>query len=291
MDFCGVYLSKSEIPWPLDKLNLLPNLRSQPKDIHDQCVAWQIFEDVRSVSLPSLERVIVKLELRSCSDAWHLNNLIKLTDDQLQGCKVQLLEINKQKTRLLNVYVTETLVNYEAQDEYSALVRDKVQELYGAGGDYRIEIHAASANITPQGTATEVHHDSEPRISTTRGYSDTKSDQPLKLWIIWKASENRRLSTCYSDTASKLENLGFCGYLVQHTGESIMMPANPPHATLSLAPHFLYGQTFNVEGCARDPTSFGLELSAGSKPVEAIDAVLTCYKEGLQDSDPRIRAI
>lgn len=70
-----------------------------------------------------------------------------------------------------------------------------------------------------------------------------------------------------------------------------MMPANLPHATLSLAPHFLYGQTFHVEGCARDPTSFGLELSAGSKPVEAIDAVLTSYKEGLQDADPRIRAI
>lgn len=70
-----------------------------------------------------------------------------------------------------------------------------------------------------------------------------------------------------------------------------MMPANLPHATVSLAPHFLYGQTFHVDGCARDPTSFGLELSAGSKHAEAIYAVLTCYKEGLQDSDSRIRAI
>jgi hypothetical protein len=50
-----------------------------------------------------------------------------------------------------------------------------------------------------------------------------------------------------------------------------------------------HGQTFHVRGRARDPTTFALELSAGVKPEESIDRVLTCYEEGLQDPNPRIR--
>jgi hypothetical protein len=70
-----------------------------------------------------------------------------------------------------------------------------------------------------------------------------------------------------------------------------MLPANVPHAALSLSPHYLYGQTFHVEGRARDPTTLELELSARAKPLEAIGTVLKCYEEGLRDPDPRIRAI
>jgi hypothetical protein len=70
-----------------------------------------------------------------------------------------------------------------------------------------------------------------------------------------------------------------------------MLPANIQHAALSLSPYYLYGQTFNVKGRARDPTTLGLELSALVKPSKTIDAVLTCYEEGLQDLDRGIRAI
>jgi hypothetical protein len=70
-----------------------------------------------------------------------------------------------------------------------------------------------------------------------------------------------------------------------------MLPANVPHAALSLSPHVLYGQTFHVEGRARDPTTFELELSADAQLSDVIDTVPTCYKEGLQDPDPQIRAI
>jgi hypothetical protein len=69
-----------------------------------------------------------------------------------------------------------------------------------------------------------------------------------------------------------------------------MLPANS-HAALSISPHYLYGQTFHVEGRARDPTTLELELSALKKPPEAVDTVLTCYEEGLQDPDAQIRAI
>jgi hypothetical protein len=62
-----------------------------------------------------------------------------------------------------------------------------------------------------------------------------------------------------------------------------MLPANS-HAALSISPHYLYGQTFHVEGRARDPTTLELELSALTKPPEAVDTVLTCYGEGAPGS-------
>jgi hypothetical protein len=47
------------------------------------------------------------------------------------------------------------------------MFRDKVQEFHGVRGDNPVEIHDAIANVTPRGTAIEVHHDSDPHISTT----------------------------------------------------------------------------------------------------------------------------
>jgi hypothetical protein len=291
LKYCALDLSACEVPWPLEKLDRLSDLRTQPKETHDQCVAWQIFKDERTIRLPSLERVLISLDTASCTDAWRLNDPVRLTDHGLLDWKVQLLEKKNPKIRLLNVPITERVVSRDVQDHYHTMVNDKVQEFYGVGADHPVEVHDATANITPRGTATEIHHDSDPHISTTCGPSDAKPGEPMKLWLLWKASENRRLSMCYSDTTAALDRLGPCGYLIQRAGESLMLPANVPHAALSLTSHMLYGQTFHVRDRAGDPTTFGLELSARMKPENAIERVLDCYKEGLRDPDPHIRGI
>jgi hypothetical protein len=288
---CGIDLSENKIPWPLDKLDRLPNLRACPEETYNQCIAWHIFKSDKAVHLPSFEMLIPTLDIGSCSDAWFLEKRIKLKDHLFADFKAQLLEDRVSKIRLLNVPIKEEMINESLQDQHRAMVWDKVQELYGVEKEHPIEIHAMTANICPLGTATDIHHDSDPHISTACGRSDAGRNQPMKLWILWRSSDRRLLPKCYSDTVSALEMLGPCGYLVQFAGESLMLPANVPHAALSLSPHVLYGRTFHVEGRARDPTTFELELSAGAKPSDAIDTVLTCYEEGLQDPDPRIRAI
>jgi len=288
---CRVDLSENEVPWPLDKLDRLPNLRACPEETYNQCVAWHIFRSDKAVRLPSFETLVPTLDIGSCSDAWFLEKRIKLKDHRFADFKAQLLEDRVSKIRLLNVPIKEEMVNESLQDPHRTMVRDKVQELYGVEKEHPIEIHALTANICPPGTATDVHHDGDPHISTACGRSGAGRDQPMKLWILWRASDCRLLPTCYSDTVSALKMLGPCGYIVQFSGESLMLPANVPHAALSLSPHILYGHTFHVEGRARDPTTFELELSAGAKSSDAIDTVLTCYEEGLQDPDPRIRAI
>jgi hypothetical protein len=291
LSLCGIDLSENEIPWPLDKLDQLPNLRARPGETYDQCIAWHIFRSDESVCLPSFEMLVPTLDIGSCSDAWILEKRIKLKENLFADFKVQLLEDKITKIRLLNVPIKEEMVKRSSQNRHRDMVLDKVQELYGVERKHPIEIHDATANICPPGTATDVHHDNDPHISTACGRSGAGRDQPMKLWILWRASDCRLLPKCYSDTVSALEMLGPCGYLVQFSGESLMLPANVPHAALSLSPHILYGQTFHVEGRARDPTTFELELSAGAKPSDAIETVLTCYEEGLQDPDPQIRAI
>jgi len=288
---CGIDLSENELPWPLDKLDQLPNLRACPEETYNQCVALHIFRSGATARLPSFEMLVPTLDIGSCSDAWLLEKRIKLKEDQFADFKVYLLEDKISKIRLLNVPVKKKMVAQSLQNRHRTVVHNKVSELYGVKNEHLIEVHALTANICPLGTATDIHHDSDPHISTACGRSDAGRDQPMKLWIIWRASDCRLLPTCYSDTASALEMLGPCGFLVQFQGESLMLPANTPHAALSLSPHILYGQTFHVEGRARDPTTFELELSAGAKPSDAIDTVLTCYEEGLQDPDPRTRAI
>jgi len=288
---CGIDLCENEVPWPLDKLDRLPNLRACPEETYNQCIAWHIFRSDKAVRLPSFEMLIPTLGIGSCSDAWFLEKRIKLKGNMFADFKVQLLEDKITKIRLLNVPIKEEMVKWDLQDPHQTMVRNKVQELYGVEKEHPIEIHAMTANICPLGTATDIHHDSDPHISTACGRSDAGRNQPMKLWILWRASDCRLLPTCYSDTVSALEKLGPCGYLVQFQGESLMLPANVPHAALSLSPHILYGQTFHIESRARDPTTFELELSAGANPSDAIETVLTCYEEGLHDPDPQIRAI
>jgi hypothetical protein len=281
----------TQLSWPMDKLDELPDLRAQQQDTHGQCIPWQIFRDHRSECLPMLELVVVKLTVGSCGDAWRFDRPIELTKAELDDWKARLWTRENQQTKLLNIPITNKLVDREAQHQYREMVRDRVRDFYDVGPDHSIDVYSATANVTPRGTVTEVHHDSDPHISTACGQSDIGYDVPTKLWILWKASENDQLSTCYSDTVSALNNMKAIGYLIQYSGESLLLPANVPHAVVSLTSSILYGNAFHVKGRAKDPTSFTLEISAGVKPDEAIETVTKCYQDGLMDPDPRIRMI
>jgi hypothetical protein len=132
------------------------------------------------------------------------------------------------------------MVGLGLQRQYSTMVRAMVPHFYGVGDDHVIEVHDATTNVTPRGTATEIHHNSDPHISTACSESGTSYAQPMKLWLFWPASESRGLATCYSDTAATLRHMGPCGYLIQYAGESLLLLANVPRAAVSLSPHHLY---------------------------------------------------
>jgi hypothetical protein len=172
------------------------------------------------------------------------------------------------------------------------MVREKVQYFYGVGGGRCIEIHDATKNVTLRGTATEVHHDSDPHISTVCGELGTSCEQPTKLWLLWKASKSRRLVTCYSDTVAALRHLGLCGYLIQYSGESLMLPANLPHAAaLSLSPQHLYSQTFHIKGRARESDYIQVGTQRFCEAIGSNGYGTCLLRGGTPRSKPRIRAI
>lgn len=276
---------------PKEKLDQLTNLREHPPDPHDQCVRWRIFRDERADCLPTLALVAVKLSAGTCGDAWQLDQPKTLSKAELDDWKARLWTGQSQSVRLLNIPATDRLVDRDAQDQYRVMVRDKIHEYYDAGPSHLVEIHSATMNVNPHGTVTQVHHDSNAHISTAYTETNADYDQPAKLWLLWKASENNTLSTCYSDTASAVTSMGPGGYIIQYSGESLLLPANVPHAVISLSTSMLYGHSFTVQDRADDPTSFALEISAGVKPSEAIQIVARCYEGGLKNTDPRIRMI
>jgi hypothetical protein len=127
IEYCAVDLTACEVPWLLEKLDQLADLRTQPMETHDQCIAWQNFKDERAAGLPSLEKALISLDAASCSDAWRSNNPVRLTDHDFLEWKVHLLERKNSKIRLLDVPIAEDVASQEVQDHYHAMVRDKVQ--------------------------------------------------------------------------------------------------------------------------------------------------------------------
>jgi hypothetical protein len=88
LKLCGIDLSENEVPWPLDKLDRLPDLRTCPKETYNQCIAWHIFRSDKAVRLPSFEMLIPTLDIGSCSDAWFLEKRIKLKENLFADFKV-----------------------------------------------------------------------------------------------------------------------------------------------------------------------------------------------------------
>jgi hypothetical protein len=96
---------------------------------------------------------------------------------------------------------------------------------------------------------------------------------------------------CYSDKAATVRHLGLYGNLSQYSGESLMLLADVQHALLPLSSHHWYSQTFRVKDCARNPPTLQSELRTLASRSITIDIVSSCYEEGSQGSDLRIRAI
>lgn len=242
---CEVDLHGSGVTWSLDDLDRSKNLREESHDSHDRCVTWRIFYDERAERLPSVEHFVLQVNESHYHHARQGSEPFALKGRDLVAWKVDLLAKKRQDTRLLNTQVKQGTIGGTVKRYYRQMVEDKAREFFLVGQDCSVDVYNAEANVTPRGTATEVHHDSDPHISTVCGWADYTG--PAKLWLIWDSSEISGLSKCYSDTSTALRRLSSCGYLIQHAGESLMLPANTPHAAISLSSHALYGNTFRVQ--------------------------------------------
>ncbi|KAK5109965.1 hypothetical protein LTR85_001798 [Meristemomyces frigidus] len=142
--------------------------------------------------------------------------------------------------------------------------------------------HAAEADITPQLTRTEVHHDSLPHISTSVGTTSGRGDQPLKVWLLWPSTEISRLESYYGNTRSAIEHMDHDCFLIQMPGECIAVPANSPHAVVALSSCYTYGHTFTLQTEAIDPSGALAEKGGNFSATEACEKRVDQLERGLR---------
>jgi hypothetical protein len=278
--------------WNHKQLDALPNFRQYkptPRRYHTQ---WKVVKADQLSTLPSLEDILVdvtsrvhdrarKRDVCKSTEVWLHNKHIQFTPQEFSTWTKQILEGEQLETRVLNMPMD--FVRVEAKREYLRYAEDALRDHLPDLSAHGFQHNRAEANITPRGTRTEVHHDSEHSVSLAVGLK-SRSGRPLKLWLLWPSTELRHLASCYSDTKAALACMDHGSFLVQMPGESVIVPPNSPHAVFTLDSCYLYGHTFSTEHWAYEPSSVFVNMRVGDPADEACRARVTQLRLGLRGS-------
>ena len=279
--------------WDIEDLNKLPNIRRYKPAPRRHHTPWQVVTDAELRDLPSLEDLLVEFAYRTRrnksiaarTEGWRGNNRVDFTPTDWVTWTKRILEGEQVQTRVLNMHIDSMLAADKSRERrnYAAEVAARYMPTQEA---LRIRQTQPSANITPRGTRTDVHHDSEHHLSTAIGLAG-RPNRPLKLWLLWPSTELRHLATCYSDTKAALTTMDHGCFFVQMPGESVFAPPNSPHAVLALESCYLYGNTFSTDSWAYDPSMALVDIRSGQIDDAACQERLKRLRLGLQSSEFR----
>lgn len=279
--------------WNIEELNKLPNIRRHRPIPHRRHTLWQVMAEEQLNVLPSLEELLVDIAYRARrngsmtagTEVWQDNDRVYFTPTNWVEWTKRLLEDEQLLIRVLNMPMVH-IIGADRSQQYRRAAADVAARYIPARGAHRFLQNQPTANITPRGTRTEVHHDSEHHISTAFGLATRKS-RPLKLWLLWPSTELRHLATCYSNTKEALARMDHGSFLVQMPGESVFVPPNSPHAVVALESCYLYGHTFSFDSWAHDPSTIVVEMRSGDMGDRACKERVNQLRLGLHSSDFR----
>ncbi|KAI7290644.1 hypothetical protein KC343_g273 [Hortaea werneckii] len=299
-------LTKYGVPknnWPAGPkaLNALRNLRLQahlPAAFHYEGEEWpQIIaergdenSDELHEALPDFKQLVIRLA-RNLGDRQY-------QDGEPVAEDFGELWINRRHTEPDQEAMSEWLANVLEDDERQNA--DKLVNIQAAVAlrpselekfcNYRSKLlnrHVACSgqdptttmiNISPAYSTVDIHHDEDVVASTVYLAKEPTSGQPgssvAKIWIIWPrrhlhALANRTKSHSYSDTARSLKGGEGAVWFEQHDGESVVLPEDLPHATITVKRCYLIGSGFQGTFIPRAPLILA-DTSAGVAPSEAI---------------------
>ncbi|KAK4622728.1 uncharacterized protein CLAFUR5_07183 [Fulvia fulva] len=214
------------------------------------------------------------------TEVWQENSRISFAPAQWVAWTKQILQGEQVLARVLNMPMGHMMPAERSQEYRHRAAEVAVRHERNLDAN-KTRQNQSTANITPRGTRTEVHHDSDHHISTARGLASRKRI-PLKLWLLWPSTELRHLVTCYSDTKAALARMEYGSFFVQMPGESVLVPPNCPHAVVTLDSCYLYGHTFSTHSWAYDPTTALVEISVGNPVDEACQELIKRLRLGLR---------
>lgn len=273
--------------WNSKDLDSLPNIRCHQPKPRRHHTEWQVVTDENLSGLPSLEELLIDIAARPRKngkdiEVWLENNHIQFKSQEWVAWAKRILKGEQVLTRVLNMPMG--FIAPDVSQNYCQHAAEAMRQHLPDLGAHGFLQNPANANITPRGTRTEVHHDSQHHISTAIGLKSRK-DRPLKLWLLWPSTELRRLASCYGDTRAALASMDHGSFLVQMPGESIIVPPNSPHAVVALESCYLYGHTFSTERWAYEPSTVLVDIKVGDPADEACRARINQLRLGLCSTD------
>lgn len=132
-------------------------------------------------------------------------------------------------------------------------------------------------NISPAHSTVDIHHDDKVVASTAFLAKAPIPGQPdsrvAKIWIIWPRRHLHNLASCaerhsYSDTAHSLKAGEGAMWFEQKDGETVVLPEDVPHATITVRRCYLIGSGFQGTFTPRAPL-ISADIKAEVGPDEA----------------------
>lgn len=273
----------------LEAYERLPNLRRfQPAPIR-QHTPWQILRHEALCDLPPLEDILFEMGCMLCRDqcppcisditeVWRgEEKLPQLPPSQELAAWVQ--QINREEPseqRLVNASMKGVISDGQCR-RYSAQASSTAEATFGEG--QVIELPTSELNLTPRHTVASLHHDSMLGVNTAIGFQRS-GRHAVKLWVLWPSTELYRIAGKVGNSNAAIHRLEHGSFLVQMTGETVVVPPNAPHIVFTLNSSYIYGCQYSAKG-AWDPPSLAVDIESGQSG--ALTLRIDALERGLRD--------
>lgn len=146
-------------------------------------------------------------------------------------------------------------------------------------------------NVTPTSSVVHIHHDDNIVVSTARAAKDLHDREALKilkLWMVWPPDHMLTLASIhpragYSDTEHSLTQWGGAVWFAQIDGDTVIVPEDLPHSTVTVERCYLIGSTY-VNAAPLRPSCIPADMAAGSHPEASARRHLCILKRALTQS-------
>ncbi|GAM87611.1 hypothetical protein ANO11243_056380 [Dothideomycetidae sp. 11243] len=147
------------------------------------------------------------------------------------------------KTNIFDIEV-ETLMEKALMDTFEALAWKLVTAEHAREGCLN---HMAA--LMHAGTCTSVHHDNNTSVALAHSRPDTRSGQPLKLWLFTSANYISTLYKHYGNTGDFFQAVvaakGKVEFLIQYDNDLVVIPSNCPHAVYTFQDCYIHGPSWD----------------------------------------------
>ncbi|KAF2148551.1 hypothetical protein K461DRAFT_297957 [Myriangium duriaei CBS 260.36] len=211
------------------------------------------------------------------------NQLLQYHRKDLSEWLVNFLEQNTESDYLekkLVGFSVANIISPEQLENFEVCTAMIVAKIYSPG-----KMSMTDAFLTPKGSLTEIHHDSETQVIIAKGRQSFAVETALKVWLFWPPSKMEYLPQYYCKTELFFNAAGPPEVVkIQYQDSIIVVPANWIHAVITLEDCYILGANFD------DPSQIRFmraEECGGEKLAECMPVAIQKLKIDLMGKHRR----